>query len=83
MRYGAQFDYIQNDRTYGYANQSLQMLGFNPASGLDAMLTGNLAYLDVAVNPRKNPTLYNDPPSGTSCSRLPLEPSGDPTKNFP
>jgi hypothetical protein len=66
MRYGAQFNYIQNNRTYGYANQALQLLGFDPASGLDAMLSGNLAYFNVAVNPQgKTLPCYNDPTSGT------------------
>ena len=42
------------------------MLGFDPASGLDAMLTGNLAYFNVAVNPQgKTLPCYNDPTSGT------------------
>ncbi len=66
MRYGGQFNYMQNNRTYGYANQALELLGFDPASGLDAMLTGNLAYYNVAVNPQGH-TLpcYNDPTNGT------------------
>ncbi|MGA2961639.1 MAG: carboxypeptidase regulatory-like domain-containing protein [Candidatus Korobacteraceae bacterium] len=65
MRYGGQFNYIQNNRTYGYANQALELLGFDPASGLDAMLSGNLAFFNVAVNPQgKTLPCYNDPTNG-------------------
>jgi hypothetical protein len=65
MRYGAQFNYIQNNRAYGFANQALEQLGVDPASGLDAMLSGNLAYFNVAVYPQgKTLPCYNDPTSG-------------------
>jgi hypothetical protein len=65
MRYGGLFNYIQNNRTYGYANQALELLGFDPGSGLDAMLSGNLAYFNVAVNPQgKTLPCYNDPTNG-------------------
>ncbi|MGO9644000.1 MAG: TonB-dependent receptor domain-containing protein, partial [Candidatus Bathyarchaeia archaeon] len=65
MRYGGQFIYMQDNRAYGASNQALELLGFDPASGLDAMLTGNLAYYDVAVNPQGlSLPCYNDPTNG-------------------
>jgi hypothetical protein len=65
MRYGGQFTYMQDNRAYGSSNQAIEMLGFDPASGLDAMLSGNLAYYAVAVNPQGHSLpCYNDPTNG-------------------
>jgi len=67
MRYGGQFNYIQNNRAYGFANQAEEVLGKqgDPGGGLDAMLSGNLAAFNVAVNPQ-GITLpcYNNPTTG-------------------
>jgi hypothetical protein len=73
VKLGGQFTYIQLNKAYGAYAQAYEVLGSTLATGLPAMQSGTLDYLEAAINPQgKFPCpvdgLRNLPADTSSCN---------------
>ncbi len=52
FRFGGEFNYVQDNRTFGAYQESAQGLGSTTGSAIDNLLTGQLRQFDAAVDPQ-------------------------------
>jgi hypothetical protein len=74
FRFGGQFTYLQDNRTFGAYEEAVEALGTNRPSALNALLTGQLSQFQAAVYPQGKYPCINGVVTAACTLTLPVGP---------